>query len=70
MKINEKIKSRRQELGLKWNDFDNEYKMLKVQRNIKQVNIISTDGAREYKTIKQTPKSKSSIRTVPIPLFP
>lgn len=54
-------------LGLKWSDFDNEYKTLKVQRNIKQVNIISADGTKEYKTIEQTPKSKNSVRTVPIP---
>ncbi len=54
-------------LGLKWSDFDNEYKTLKVQRSIKQVNIISANGEKEYKTIEQTPKSKNSIRVVPIP---
>lgn len=54
-------------LGLKWSDIDFINKELKVQRSIKQVSIINSDGSREYKTIIQTPKSKNSIRTVPIP---
>lgn len=54
-------------LGLKWSDIDFENKELKVERSIRQLNIINADGTKEYKTITQTPKSKSSIRTVPIP---
>lgn len=54
-------------LGLKWPDIDFENKELKVQRTIKQVTIINADGNREYKTIEQIPKTKNSIRTVPIP---
>lgn len=54
-------------LGLKWSDIDFINKELKVERSIKQVSIINSDGSREYKTIIQTPKSKNSIRTVPIP---
>lgn len=54
-------------LGLKWTDIDFEKKELKVQRTIKQVTIIDGDGNREYKTIEQIPKTKNSIRTVPIP---
>ncbi|WP_434565122.1 site-specific integrase [Thermoanaerobacterium thermosaccharolyticum] len=54
-------------LGLKWIDIDFEKKELKVQRTIKQVTIIDGDGNREYKTIEQIPKTKNSIRTVPIP---
>jgi len=54
-------------LGLKWPDIDFEKKELKVQRTIKQVTIIDQNGNREYKTIEQIPKTKSSIRTVPIP---
>ncbi|SKB00061.1 Site-specific recombinase XerD [Caloramator quimbayensis] len=54
-------------LGLKWSDIDFTNKELKVERSVKQVNIINSDGSREYKTIVQTPKSKNSIRTVPIP---
>lgn len=54
-------------LGLTWNDIDLNACQLKVERSIKLVNTISTDGSKEYKTLIQTPKSKSSIRTVPIP---
>ncbi|NFQ36267.1 tyrosine-type recombinase/integrase [Clostridium sporogenes] len=54
-------------LGLKWNDIDIDNKQLKVKRSIKQVNIISADETREYKTIEQSPKTKKSKRTVPIP---
>lgn len=54
-------------LGLMWDDIDFDNKELNVVRSIKQVSIISADGSREYKTIIQTPKSKTSMRTVPIP---
>ena len=54
-------------LGLKWTDIDFEKKELRVQRMIKQVTIIDEKGNRKYKTIEQIPKTKNSIRTVPIP---
>jgi integrase len=54
-------------LGLKWPDIDFEKKELRVQRTIKQVTLIDAHGNREYKTIEQIPKTKNSIRTVPIP---
>ena len=54
-------------LALKWSDFSDGYKDLKVQRSIKHVKIIAADGTSEYKTVIQTPKTKSSYRTVPIP---
>lgn len=54
-------------LALKWNDIDFSNKELRVERSIKSVNIITADGTREYKTMIQSPKTTSSIRTVPIP---
>lgn len=54
-------------LALKWSDLSDGYKNLKVQRSIKQVKIINADETSEYKTIVQTPKTKSSYRTIPIP---
>nr|WP_242834310.1 site-specific integrase [Clostridium pasteurianum] len=54
-------------LGLKWTDIDFENKQLKVERSVKQVYIIAADGSKEFKTIEQLPKSKTSIRSVPIP---
>lgn len=54
-------------LALKWSDISKGYKDLKVQRSIKQVKVIASDETSEYKTLIQTPKTKTSIRTVPIP---
>jgi len=54
-------------LGLKWSDIDMINKELHVKRSLKQVSIISADGTRKRKTIEQIPKTKGSIRTVPIP---
>lgn len=54
-------------LGLKWSDIELDKCLLHVNRNIKQVNIISEDGSKEYKTIEQIPKTKKSLRTIPIP---
>lgn len=54
-------------LALKWSDIDFNKKELKVERSIRQVNMIAADGTKEYKTIIQSPKSKSSIRIVPFP---
>lgn len=54
-------------LGLKWSDIDFDKKELHVKRAIKQVSLINEDDTREFKAIEQAPKSKNSIRTVPIP---
>lgn len=54
-------------LALKWSDIDLDSEELKVERSIRQLNIINANETKEYKTIIQTPKSKSSIRVVSIP---
>ncbi|CCJ32845.1 tyrosine-type recombinase/integrase [Caloramator australicus] len=54
-------------LALKWSDIDFDKKELKVQRSIKKVSLINNDASREIKTIIQVPKTKGSLRTVPIP---
>lgn len=54
-------------LGLKWSDIDFDDKELKVERSVKQVYIIAADETKEFKTIEQTPKSKTSVRIVSIP---
>jgi integrase len=54
-------------LALKWSDLSEGYKNLKVQRSIKHVKVIAADETSEYKTLVQTPKTKCSLRTVPIP---
>ena len=54
-------------LALKWPDIDFHDKLLKVERRIKRVNIIAADRTKESKKLIQNPKTKNSIRTVPIP---
>jgi integrase len=54
-------------LALKWGNIDLKKMELHVERSLKKVKIIESDGTSEHKTILQTPKSKSSVRTVPIP---
>lgn len=50
-------------LGLKWSDIDT----LTVNRTLQRVTEIDRDGNRESKVIEQMPKTKNSIRTIPIP---
>lgn len=54
-------------LALKWSDIDFDKRELKVQRSIKKVSVINNDYSREMKTLIQVPKTKGSLRTVPIP---
>ncbi|MDU1412706.1 MAG: site-specific integrase [Clostridium sp.] len=56
-------------LGLKWSDIDMKGLKLKVRRSIKRVPVIDeiTNKKRTYEIVEQTPKTKNSIRTVPVP---
>ncbi|EPY2302241.1 integrase [Clostridium sporogenes] len=54
-------------LALKWTDIDFENNTVSVSKSIKIVAFISKDGNRETKTIEQTPKTKNSVRIIPIP---
>lgn len=54
-------------LGLKWCDIDFNSGALTVNRTLQRVTKIDRDGNRESKIIEQLPKTKNSIRTVPIP---
>lgn len=54
-------------LGLKWCDIDFDKGTLTVNRTLQRVTEISKDGSRESKIIEQLPKTKNSIRTIPIP---
>lgn len=54
-------------LGLKWSDIDFTNGTLTVNRTLQRVTEISRDGNRESKVIEQFPKTKNSIRTIPIP---
>lgn len=54
-------------LGLKWSDIDFNTGTLTVNRTIQRVTQIDRNGNRESKVIEQLPKTKNSIRTIPIP---
>lgn len=54
-------------LGLKWSDIDFNTGTLTVNRTLQRVTQIDRNGNRESKVIEQLPKTKNSIRTIPIP---
>lgn len=54
-------------LALKWENIDLKEKRLKVEENIKTVYVFDHDGNKTRKTLLQTPKTDSSIRTIDIP---
>ena len=55
-------------LSLKWTDIDTENHTISVQRNIKKTYVFDDNGNKELKRLIQTPKTQSSIRTIPYPL--
>lgn len=54
-------------LALKWSDIDFKNTTLSVKRSIRNINIIQSDGSKKRETIIQVPKTKNSLRTIPIP---
>lgn len=53
--------------GLQWADIDFEHKLVSIKRTVQRIRVAS--GQRKTKLWVGTPKSKSSIRTIPIPDF-
>lgn len=54
-------------LALKWSDIDFDNNTVSVNKSIKLVYLVSKDGSRNSSILEQTPKTKSSIRTIPVP---
>lgn len=54
-------------LALKWSDINFKNNTLSVKRSIRNINIIQSDGSKKRETIIQVPKTKNSLRTIPIP---
>ena len=52
--------------GLQWNDVDMDDRKITIKHNLTYAPEINDIGKREYKTILQTPKSKNSIREIPM----
>ncbi|MDU3527072.1 site-specific integrase [Clostridium sp.] len=53
-------------MGLKWKDINFKDRAIKITRSLKKVTFIDADGTRRSEYIEQTPKTKSSIREIPI----
>lgn len=54
-------------LALTWNDVDLDNMEIIVNKTIKRVKIINSDGTKKNKILIQPPKTKNSNRIVPIP---
>lgn len=54
-------------LGLQWHCVDLEKRVIDVKQTLKTYTDIKADGTRTLVTALQTPKSKTSVRKVPIP---
>ncbi|WML35672.1 site-specific integrase [Clostridium sp. OS1-26] len=54
-------------LGLKWSDIAFDNNTVSINKSIKLVYVVTKNGSRESKIIEQTPKTKNSIRTIPVP---
>ncbi|WP_282804466.1 tyrosine-type recombinase/integrase [Clostridium tetani] len=54
-------------LGLKWSDIDFNKNTVGISRSIKRITLINYEGERSSQVLEQLPKTKTSIREVPIP---
>lgn len=54
-------------MGLKWEDVDLNNNTISITRAISQLSKVSKDGSRTWSILEHPPKTKSSIRTIPIP---
>lgn len=54
-------------IGLKWEDVDLKKETLSIKRAVSNIAKVKSDGTREWKVIEHTPKTETSIRTIPIP---
>lgn len=53
-------------LGLQWTDLDFENRLIHVMHNLVNVAVFDENRKRTYKLLLTTPKSKHSIRTIPM----
>lgn len=53
-------------MGLKWKDINFKDRTINITRSLKKVTFISANGTRKSEYIEQTPKTKSSVREIPI----
>ncbi len=54
-------------LGLKWSDIDFTNDVITVSRTLQRASEINRDGTRVTMKVEQSPKTRNSIRTIPVP---
>lgn len=54
-------------LGLKWSDIDFKNNELHVNRSLQKVALYEDDKIIGYEVVESTPKTKNSLRTIPVP---
>lgn len=52
---------------MKWEVIDFKKKTLSIKRAVSNIAKVKSDGTREWRVIEHTPKTETSIRTIPIP---
>lgn len=55
--------------ALTWNDIDFDSNTISINKTAKYVAQVDREGKGKYSVLVQTPKTMSSIRTIPIPVF-
>ncbi|WP_190283358.1 tyrosine-type recombinase/integrase [Cellulosilyticum sp. WCF-2] len=54
-------------IGLKWEDIDFKKETISIKRAVSNIAKVKSDGTREWGVIEHTPKTETSVRTIPIP---
>lgn len=54
-------------MGLKWEDIDFNNSTMSIKRAISNISKVQSDGTRKWSVLEHTPKTETSIRTIPIP---
>ena len=54
-------------IGLKWVDVDFKNETISIKRAVSNIAKVKSDGTREWGVVEHTPKTETSIRTIPMP---
>lgn len=54
-------------IGLKWIDIDFTQETISIKRAVSNIAKVQSDGTREWGVIEHTPKTETSVRTIPMP---
>lgn len=54
-------------IGLKWEDIDFTKETISINRAVSNIAKVEADGTRNWSILEHTPKTDTSIRTIPIP---